>query len=248
MSFARRYYPNDQDVLYHYCSAEVFNLICSNKKIRFCDLFTMNDSKEMHWGYSKWEEAVTSVYEQVDHDLIDEMDTIIHTSGLKALALATCFSRNKDLLSQWRAYANDGRGFVLGFNARSLMNLPVMPLEILYDESKQKEELARTILAFDEIEKDEEIKRSSGFIQACFDFTFNLAAYKNPSFHEEDEVRLMHVLNMVESNQSLKLVDNGGSRNGIDVPGEEVHFFMKDSIPVAYIDLSFLIILQLTLL
>ena len=239
MSFKRRYYPGDEDVIYHYCSAEVFNLICSNKKLRFCDLFTMNDSKEMHWGYSKWEEAVTSVYEQVDHELINEMDMVIHSSGLSGLALATCFSRNKDLLSQWRAYADDGKGYVVGFKASSLLNLPVMPLEILYEESKQRDEIAKTILAINEVEQNEIPQRSNDFFNACFEFSFNLAAYKNPCFYEEDEVRLMHLLNFVESNKSLKLVDIGGYRDGIEVPGEKVQFFMKESVPVAYIDLDF---------
>jgi len=29
-----------------------------------------------------------------------------------------CFSAADDLLSQWRAYADDGCGFAIGFNAR----------------------------------------------------------------------------------------------------------------------------------
>lgn len=236
MSFKRRYYPTDEDVIYHYCSAEVFNLICSNKKIRLCDIFTMNDSKEMHWGYSKWEEAITTIHQKIDHGLIEEIDEIISSSGVLGLPLAACFSKNKDVLSQWRAYADDGRGFALGFRAKNLLTLPVMPLEVLYEESKQKDEIAKTILAINEVEKN---KRSDNFFRACFEFSFNLVAYKNPFFYEEGEVRLMHILNFVESNDSLKLIDRGGYRDGESIAGEKVSFSMKDSVPVAYIDLSF---------
>lgn len=239
MSFKRRYYPTDEDVIYHYCSAEVFNLICTNKKIRFCDIFTMNDSKEMHWGYAKWEEAVSDIYNEVEHELIDDIDRVFNSSGLLGLPLAACFSRNKDLLSQWRAYADDGKGFALGFRAKELLKLPVMPLEVLYEESEQKSEIARTILAINEVEKNEDEKRSEGFYRVCFEFSFNLAAYKNPFFREEDEVRLAHILDFVESNDSLKLVDSGGHSDGKPVLGEKVNFFMKDSIPVSYIDMDF---------
>jgi len=239
MSFKRKYSPAAEDVIYHYCSAEVFNLICSKRNLRFCDLFTMNDSNEMHWGYSRWKAAVSAVYDQVDHELIDEMDKLISSSGLSGLPLISCFSRNNDLLSQWRAYADDGKGFAIGFRAKALLNLPVMPLEVLYDESKQRDEIAQVVLAINEEEKKSKNKRSECFFNSCYSLSFNLAAYKNPFFYEEDEIRLMHLLSVVESNDFLKLVDLGGYRDGVAVPGEKINFFMKDSVPVAYIDMSF---------
>ena len=33
------------------------------------------------------------------------------------LPLIGCFSKNGDLLSQWRAYAEDGKGFSIGFDS-----------------------------------------------------------------------------------------------------------------------------------
>jgi hypothetical protein len=39
----RTYKPKKNELVYHYCSAETFNAICTFKKIRLSDLFTMND-------------------------------------------------------------------------------------------------------------------------------------------------------------------------------------------------------------
>lgn len=36
---------------------------------------------------------------------------------------ACCFSANGDLLSQWRAYGKDGRGYAIGFDARHIAGL-----------------------------------------------------------------------------------------------------------------------------
>ncbi len=50
MLIPRIYEPNDEKILYHYCDASAFHAICTNKKMRFSDLFSMNDFMEMHWG------------------------------------------------------------------------------------------------------------------------------------------------------------------------------------------------------
>ena len=37
-----------------------------------------------------------------------------------------CFSESSDLLSQWRAYGNDGQGVAIGFNAKLLSKIDDM--------------------------------------------------------------------------------------------------------------------------
>lgn len=56
----REYKATDHDLLYHYCSAETFLAICGSKRLRFNDLFSMNDFSELHWGYHVWEEAASA--------------------------------------------------------------------------------------------------------------------------------------------------------------------------------------------
>lgn len=53
------------------------------------------------------------------------------------------------------------------------------------------------------------------------------------------EVRLVHLLNFEESNDSLKLVDNGGTSFGQETSGQEVKFIMTQNAPKAYLDIEF---------
>lgn len=239
MLLERHYEPGDGEIIYHYCSAETFNAICTNKRIRFCDIFTMNDFMEMHWGYQKWEEVAGDLLPEVGLDFINEIDKHIHESGGRCLPLAACFSESGDVLSQWRAYANDGKGFSIGFDASILTKLAVKPLRVLYNQDEQKREIRAFIQALHYMEDGEKNKKGAEFIEDCRMLAFDLCAFKNPSFAEEKEIRMIHLLNFEPSNDSLRLVDPGGYAFGSDKDGEKIGFFMKDSSPVAFIDIDF---------
>ena len=60
MIITRKYKPDDNDIIYHYCDAYAFYSICTNRKLWFNDLFSMNDYLELHWGYSIWEQAAST--------------------------------------------------------------------------------------------------------------------------------------------------------------------------------------------
>ncbi len=239
--FQRLYKPKKNELLYHYCSAETFHAICSFKKIRLCDLFTMNDYLEIHWGYSIWERVAGELIEELGFEFIDSIDKIIHTSGLSCLALASCFSTDGDVLSQWRAYANDGNGYVVGFSAKDLLNLTVKPLRVEYDENKQLKEVKHFIKSIHKVESElnEGKKFGEDFIRTCQTLSFDLASFKNPAFKEEKEIRLIHLVNFIRSNSFLKLEDPGGTYFGKLKEGEEIKFLMTQNAPKTYIDIDF---------
>lgn len=239
MLIPRTYKPKDEEILYHYCDAFAFHAICTNKKMRFSDLFSMNDFMEMHWGYSIWEQAATQLFEEVGKDFLDKIGGVIHSSGIHGLLVTSCYSLDGDVLSQWRAYANDGQGYVIGFRAKDLIELPIRPLRVLYNQQEQIEETKNTIRAIYSVEQAEEIKFGSDFQRTCFNLAFDLAAFKNPAFEEEKEVRLVHVLDFERSNDFLKLNDAGGHAFGKDSEGVPVLFRMRDNIPVAFIEQDF---------
>ena len=239
MIIPRIYEPADEDILYHYCDANAFLAICTNKKMRFSDLFTMNDFMEMHWGYSIWEQVATELLDEIGRDFLDETDKVIHSSGLYGLLVASCYSLDGDVLSQWRAYADDGQGYVIGFKAKDLIELPIRPLRVLYDQKEQIEETKNTIRALQTVEESEETKFGSDFQRTCFNLAFDLAAFKNPAFVEEKEVRLVHVLDFEESNDFLRLTDAGGHAFGKDCDGVPVLFRMRDNTPIAFIEQDF---------
>lgn len=239
MIVPRVYEPTNNEILYHYCDAKAFLAICTNKKMRFSDLFSMNDFMEMHWGYSVWEQVADEIFDEIGQEFLDAIQEIIHSTGFHGLLVASCFSLDGDVLSQWRAYTDDGQGYAIGFDANILAELPIRPLKVLYDKAAQVQELKKVVLALHESEKSEEDKFGLEFRTLCRVLSFDLAAYKNPAFVEEAEVRLVHVLDFERSNDFLKLVDAGGHAFGKDIGGEPVQFRMRNNLPVPFIELDF---------
>ena len=226
-------------VLYHYCTPGTFQAICENKSLRFSDIFSMNDFMEMHWGYGVWESVATNLVPELGKEFIDSIDEIFSASGFNILPLAACFSTQGDVLSQWRAYADDGTGYCIGFKAKHLTELPARPLQVLYDKQKQEQELAETIRSIHELRSKGELSDVE-FFEVCATLSCDLAAFKNPAFVEESEVRFLHVVSFSSSNNGLKLEDMGGISYGESADPKLIGFTMRGSTPVPHIDLNFL--------
>lgn len=100
-------------MIYHYCSKEVFEKIIETKEIWLSDITKMNDEGEYKSGFQIIHEILKS-YSDVDETVTTEMSPNNLNDTFKVLV--SCFSHNGDILSQWRAYADDGRGFSIGFD------------------------------------------------------------------------------------------------------------------------------------
>lgn len=235
MIISREYKPKENDLIYHYCDSNAFFAICTNRKLWMNDLHSMNDFMELHWGYSIWEQSANTRIEKYGKEFLDEIDEVIHFSGFQGLLLANCFSTDKDVLSQWKAYADDGKGYVIGFNAKELLQLPIRALQVLYDKERQIKEATATIDALYQLKQED----SNEFKTFCNVFGYDLSAFKNPAFIEEKEIRLIHLLDFKKSNDFMKLVDKGGIYFGEDRKGEEIKFRIKQDIPTPYIELDF---------
>lgn len=234
----RQYKPEETETIYHYCSPDSFFAICNSKTLRFSDIFSMNDFMEMHWGHSVWVDVRKELLE-VPLEFLDVIDEHLFTTGMNATTVASCFSLDGDVLSQWRAYTDDGLGFCIGFDPKVLCELPVRPLSVLYERERQIEELSNLVRAIYQEEKDADKKYSEDFVIFCQHLLLDFAAFKNPAFKEEREIRLLHALQLKRSNESLKLVDAGGTSFAKLVDPAPVNFRMKGGTPVAYIDLDF---------
>lgn len=95
------------NIVYHYCSVDTFLSIINSNKIWLSSSLTTNDflenqlillklEKILNEENSKYKENFKRFYE---HFRINVTSTFV-----------SCFSENGDLLSQWRAYANDVYG------------------------------------------------------------------------------------------------------------------------------------------
>jgi hypothetical protein len=221
--------PAGSDIFYHYCSNETFRLICENKTLRFSDVNMLNDYAETRWAYGLFEDAATLLLRReaenpigITRGFFDCVDP--HVGQYQHLTHPTVcsFSRSGDILSQWRAYADEGRGVSIGFGGRTLRNLDGWKLKVEYDSQVQITEFANSLIEVHDSD-DAEI-----FVQRCKSAVILALAYKNPAFREENEVRCVHMLD----------VRDELGRTFLRSPdGHEVKFRTQGADVIAYVDL-----------
>lgn len=109
------------ELLFHYCSSNSFVEIIKSKKIRLSSLSHSNDYLEG--------KLISRVFERLcDRDSLNPFIKGKLLTKLSELdggieGLAFCMSTEEDLLSQWRGYADDGRGIAIGFHRDAIESL-----------------------------------------------------------------------------------------------------------------------------
>lgn len=111
-------WPSGGDRLYHYTSADGLKGILESKSLWASEDRNLNNDSEIGLG-------LDLALETLEND-----DRLKFTSPLVApllkdvfqefAAFVVCFTTRRDLLSQWRAYGDDGRGYCLGFDIREM--------------------------------------------------------------------------------------------------------------------------------
>lgn len=148
--------------LYHYCNSSSLVAILSNKSIYLSSLTLSNDTMEGrilyrvarqiidNYGYDySTSKGICDVFEMLETD-ID--------------GLGFCMSEAGDLLSQWRGYADDGKGFSIGFSKKYLETLSRKIAKtfrlhkILYTQEEHERVIAPILRRIDEDIKSGEIK------------------------------------------------------------------------------------------
>lgn len=188
--------------LYHYCSTDNFFKLIESKSIWMSDSSQMNDRTECLW-IENYFDTITDYFEEAK--LEDFKRFTIWTYKMnKHDSFIFCLSRKRDMLSQWRAYANDGRGLCIGFNFGQLSIPREIPMrnqildntigisEVVYNELKQRKMILELV--------DQYVKSADhpdmGSAAASTFLGYFLVSYslifKNPSFREEKEWRIIH--------------------------------------------------------
>jgi hypothetical protein len=241
----RIYQPGADDIIYHYCSSSTFKAILDGLAIRFSDIAMLNDSQESRWGYSVFEEAATRVITRIgvpekapiiDEAFVRKIDDILSPFQTRAHPFISCFSRSRDDLSQWRAYGDDGRGFAIGFSAKGLLEAaPVRLLDVIYNREAQIQEMMTAIWATSMAWNERpEASREREFFEDCTWLAVGMLALKHPSFASEQEVRALHLIDVVAEGQGLKFGDSKGFDGK---PVQPVRFLVRDNHLVAYFDM-----------
>lgn len=176
----------------------------------------------------------------IDEAFIDEIDKIISPIQLIAHPFIACFSEAPDMLGQWRSYADDGRGFAVGFNAGSLRKqLPATFLKVLYEPDQQIQEMMHAIVAIYLRKQEGAAEEEGQFFEDCVLLGTYMTAFKHPAFAEENEVRAVHAIGIEKQGNLMKFVDKGGIVNGsLEVAGNPVAFQVRENHLSAYTDIS----------
>lgn len=111
-------------VIYHYTDSAGLLGILDSGKIRLTHIFGLNDPSEVLHGVMQAGEILT---ERAQHahpaaKLFARKFTATLDRHFQSVAhfFVACFSHDGDELGQWRAYADNGNGFALGFDAGTL--------------------------------------------------------------------------------------------------------------------------------
>lgn len=120
------------EYLYHYCNNIKCFSILQSKTIRLCDIRKSNDYNELQIFYldifnSIWRNYINSPFPftysgKKDTDAIMEMLEISQSMWEDRFFdgdfsnFVMCFSEERDSLSQWRGYADYGKGCCIGFS------------------------------------------------------------------------------------------------------------------------------------
>jgi len=204
--------PGKNPVLYHYCSTDTFLSIVQNRCIWMSDINTMNDFGELHWAYDKFISAANLVLDMVGREFVEKIDQVVSTAQLYNLPMLCSLSTDGDVLSQWRAYANDGEGISIGFDAAKLSSLSVRIGPICYDEGAQLNHFKVMLLAMHDVYSELPDGEKPDFLMEQVPiFANEMGLFKNPGFAEEKEVRLIRSVIVKREKALWGLEDVGGT-------------------------------------
>ena len=132
------------EVLFHYTSADSFLKILQSKSIWMTHILHMNDAVEFAHGLDFFKEGLDLlIAKKVDPTLVNSLKNILEREKQPSVApYIFCMTANKDQLSQWRAYGDNGLGVSIGFKCSELLScdaLHVKAVNVIYDDTEKRQ-------------------------------------------------------------------------------------------------------------
>lgn len=206
--------------MYHYTDINGFISILQHRKLWLTSASSMNDHQEVYWFKNLFHNTLRSLINQ--GELTDTQLDMLNAFWMTQVNTISnpyicCFSENGDLLSQWRAYADDASGVSIGFNSRKFnlsQELPRQTLmpgknislnSVIYEISEQEKiineftgdliAMVKNTISASEMSHDGH-ELFSNLANKCLAYSY---IFKNPAFSEEREIRIIH-LPMLDNN------------------------------------------------
>jgi hypothetical protein len=217
-------------VLWHYTSQAGFEGMTSSGKIWLTNAKFLNDKSEIKYGMDLIRDTLVNMKSRYSSDIIktylQNNSVSIRVADMTFGAYVASFSEPDDLLSQWDRYADQSRGYSLGFRTSDLTGRSHLQLrKVEYEESKQAQSIEKIAEKFCDLLQREvnpavqwryndQVLRSYGHEMFSV-FIQHLYCFKHRGFREEQEWRLVEMLKPV-SDASRLLYRKSGSLD--DVP------------------------------
>lgn len=266
-----------EKLVYHYCSNQKMISIIENKEMRLSDISKSNDYKELCMFYPGLFDRIEEAYKENPFELeykakvgneaikclLTDIDSLIgeelRTGAITSFV--TCFSGARDKLSQWRGYADDGKGGALGFSVKKLRKYADNTKELKFVKVKyiSRDELENIVreksLEIISLWQQKNIKKEKFFEKIdgpdykdmlfcilCYEdinkVMIDSLAYKDIGFEEEDEYRLFTLRpNLKFSDKDIiKKFENEYLKNYLDndIVAEKLKFNITNDNIVPY--------------
>lgn len=234
----------NHESIYHYCGFNTFFEIIKNKTIRLSDITQSNDHDEIKWSAHIIINAFDNYYDKIfkKEEEIKIAKEIIQNNieyfieNKTYSVLACCFSEKKDLLSQWRGYSEDGKGFSIGYSSKMISelineidtkNCKIIFGKVSYEEDTQIAIINSEIRKFFSENDIDNIDDFDKNVPILFENLFEKIIYfKNPFFSEECEWR---VCLLYKSSEYLN----------IKINDENLDFYTSCNKIIPFVDLPF---------
>ncbi len=194
-----------ETTLYHYTSLDGFMGIVQSKAIRATKIQYLSDASEFAYAFGLLVDEVRALRGRVSGDKAKEfLDAVSEDPNLKhgtpLNTFVSSFSKNGNLLSQWRAYCPPEGGVSVGFHPEDLEvssgDQWFFLAPCVYEPAEQRKMLTGLLmqnLGYLDSEDSPSTERIAG---ECGDFVFNHflvlgPCLKDPAFREEQEWRLV---------------------------------------------------------
>lgn len=184
-------------ILYHYCGLEAFLSIIKNSTLWLSDIRKSNDYLECVYCRDKINEKIRGFLEDDKEDLEawNFGYNINSDLSMDMISYVACFSENKDQLSQWRGYADNGAGIAVGFSRESFADLKeaapshISFRKVIYDEKEQEKFIER--IGRESIKAMETKPVAQVAAELNQNYRLQFPVLKNASFEEEAEWRII---------------------------------------------------------
>lgn len=251
LAFASKQPPNQ---LFHYTTSFSFLDIINSQCMFATERSYLNDPQEFNWGVGVFRDLLDAFENsQYPKKFIQGIRKALEGKAIEDMRLfILSLSANPDLLSQWRAYSDNGRGFSIGFNGISLRDragfseqvLQNIDLENYLDDFVYSYHLLPVIYSSDDqnnliqdfvrvaftywqsIEDIDEPHSYHLFLMMCaYRAKELLISFKSPAYSEEQEWRIVATVH--KNNWKIKYRE---SKYGI-TPYVKLNLTIRESFP-----------------